>query len=266
MALTLEDTEKLLAFVKSEPRTMQDIAHLLGRSWLTADSYVRQVKERTGLISVKTFRPGSPGALKLVYYNHAESLAGEDLRAELLRQIRAARRKTDFDFFEVYQHIPDEKKSSAQEARLIPLLRQASRGVLCFSGNLSFLAAREGKQRVLSVFEELVERGVRIKILCRVNAASLSNLALLRPLMARGLIEVRHCYQPLRGFIIDDSLASLRTEESASLYRAGELAADTSVVYEVRDAEWVAWLQKVFWHLYRGAIDHEARVRQLERL
>ncbi|MBS3163878.1 phosphatidylserine/phosphatidylglycerophosphate/cardiolipin synthase family protein [Candidatus Woesearchaeota archaeon] len=266
MALTPEDTEKLLAFVKREPRTMQDIAHLLGRSWLTADSYVQQVKERTGLVSVKVFRKGSPGALKLVYYNHADSLAGEDLRTELFRQIRAGRRKTDFDFFEVYQHVLDEKKSSALQAPLIPLLRQASRSVLCFSGNLSFLTAREGKQRVLSAVDELVERGVRVKVLCRVNAATMSNLSLLRPLMGKGLIEVRHCYQPLRGFVIDDSLASFRTEESAGMYRAGELAADASVVYEVRDAEWVAWLQKVFWQLYRTAPDHETRVRQLERL
>lgn len=278
MALTPEESERIIAFVRQEPRTVLDVAHLLGKSWLTADSYVRQVKERTGLVSVKVFRPGSPGALKLVYYNHAESLTGDDVRQELYQQIKAGRRKQDFDFFEVFQFIPEQgKKALAEEYAdegspsklpLAPFLSRAEHTLSCFSGNMSFLPRKEGKKSITDVFAELLERKVRIRVLCRLNVATLANIARISHLLKRypELIEIRHCYQPLRGYIVDDRVARFKSEETLQQYRAGELRKNTRVFYEITDTEWVGWLQKVFWNLYRTSIDYKAREEQLSRI
>ncbi len=278
MALTPEETEKIVAFVRQEPRTVLDVARLLGRSWLTADSHVRQVAERTGLVSVKVFRQGSPGALKLVYYNHAESLAGDDVRQELYLQIKAGRRKQDFDFFEVFQFVPDSGKrafaeeftdeGSASKLPLAPFLLRAEHTLTCFSGNMSFLPRKEGKKSVAEVFGELLGRGVRIRVLCRLNVATLANIGRISHLLKKypELIEIRHCYQPLRGYIIDDSAARFKSEETLQQYRPGELRKNTRVFYEVTDAAWVGWLQRVFWNLYRSSIDYRSREEQLAHL
>lgn len=278
MALTPEESERIVAFVRQEPRTMLDVAHLLGKSWLTADSYVRQVKERTGLVSVKVFRQGSPGALKLVYYNHAESLAGDDVRQELYQQIKVGRRKQDFDFFEVFQFVPEQgKKAFAEEytdedsASKLPLaqfLSRAEHTLSCFSGNMSFLPRKEGKKSIADVFAELLERKVRIRVLCRLNVATLANISRISHLLKKypELIEIRHCYQPLRGYIVDDRVARFKSEETLQQYRAGELRKNTRVFYEITDQEWVGWLQKVFWNLYRISIDYKAREEQLSRI
>ena len=278
MALTQEETEKIVAFVRQEPRTVLDVAHLLGKSWLTADSYVRQIAERTGLMSVKVFRPGSPGALKLVYYNHAESLSGDDVKQELYLQIKAGRRKSDFDFFEVFQFVPEKgKKAFAEEFSdedspsklpLAQFLLRAEHTLTCFSGNMSFLPRKEGKRDIASVFEELLERKVRIRVLCRLNVATLANIGRISHLLKKypEHIEIRHCYQPLRGYIIDDSAARFKSEETLQQYRAGELRKNTRVFYEISDTEWVSWLQKVFWNLYRTSIDYKEREEQLSKL
>src|SRR3989338_1927354 len=115
MALTQKETDDIIKFVKQEPRTIQDISKLIGRSWVTTDSYAAQIKERTGLVNIKTFRKGSQGALKIAFYNHKESSVGDDVKEELLSHIKMSRDKKDFDFFEVFQFIPDDKKKAFYE-------------------------------------------------------------------------------------------------------------------------------------------------------
>ena len=88
MALTQKETDDIIKFVKQEPRTIQDISKLIGRSWVTTDSYAAQIKERTGLVNIKTFRKGSQGALKIAFYNHKESSVGDDVKEELLSHIK----------------------------------------------------------------------------------------------------------------------------------------------------------------------------------
>lgn len=277
MALTQKDIDRIIKFVKTEPRTIQDISRLIARSWVTADSYVQQVKERTGMVNIKTFRKGSQGALKLVYYNYAESLTGDDVREELYDHIRGARQKQDFDFFEIFQFVSDKKKKvfydeyeedqPSPSQKLVQLLRQTESSLLCFSGNMSFINTREGKTGILDVFEELVKRKVRIKVLCRVNVASLNNISKLSALLKKhpGYIEIRHRYQPLRGFIIDDDIARFKNDETLQNYKEGELNKDMHIFYEIYDGEWISWLQKVFWNLYRPSIDYNTRVKQFER-
>ncbi len=80
MVLDDKTVKKIVDFVKPEPRTVQEISKNIKKSWLTTDSYVKQIKERTGLISIKTFRAGTQGALKLVFYSNPNSLQGDDVR------------------------------------------------------------------------------------------------------------------------------------------------------------------------------------------
>jgi len=275
MALQDDDIQKILSFVKQEPRTIQEVSKHIGRSWVTADSYVKQVSERTGLVHVKTFRKGTQGALKLVHYNYAENMHTDDVRSSLLHQIKSGRFKNHFDFMEIYQHVPADKKKSVKETidmksplRLTPFLEEATRQLFCFSGNLSFINAKEHDRTILEVLEDLLKRNVRIKIICRVNIASIDNITKLAHVALKypNLLELRHSYQPLRGFIIDDTVARFKDEFNMQDYKEGELSTNTRILYHIYDENWIMWLQKVFWHLFRSSLDYPARVKELQNI
>ncbi|MFH1637126.1 MAG: hypothetical protein ABIB71_01745 [Candidatus Woesearchaeota archaeon] len=278
MALNEATTKNIIDFVKPEPRTVQEIAKKIKKSWLTADSYVKQIKDKTGLINIKTFRKGTQGALKLVYYSHPESLIGDEVKENLFVQIKRGYKKEDFDFMEVFQFVPEKKKRFSVEeydkedhSRALyqsQLLRQATDSIYIFSGNLSFLKENDKKQSALMLIEELLKRKVVIRILCRVNIASVANIKLLSRLMIKypRLIEARHCYHPLRGFIIDSKIARFKNEEKAENYRKGELERNMKIYYEVYDEDWILWLQKVFWSMFRGSIDLESRMKEVRKI
>ena len=80
------------------------------------------------------------------------------------------------------------------------------------------------------------------------------------------LIEIRHCYQPLRGAIIDDKTARFVNEEYQKRYKKDELDKDTRIIYEFRDSTWMTWMQKVFWNFFRSSIDYDKRVKELKRI
>ncbi|MBS3060341.1 MAG: hypothetical protein J4432_02435 [DPANN group archaeon] len=276
MALRDSQIPQIVEFVKQEPCTIQDISKRIKKSWVTTDSYVKEIADRTGLIAVKTFRQGTRGALKLVYYVNVEAVLSDTLKDDLYNQIKTKRRKSDFDFMDIYQFVQkngkrsfvdqQEENSAHVRKQLVPLFRKTKHNLYCFSGNLSFLNVKAGKTRVLDVFEELLKRKVRIHILCRVNIASLNNISKLNSLMKRypDLIEIKHAYQPLRGFVADDDIARFTDEEQLKDYKPDELNRNTRIIYEITDMEWVSWLQKVFWNLYRGSMDYTQRLKELE--
>jgi hypothetical protein len=278
MSLSEKEIKQVVDFVKKEPRTVQDVSRLIKRSWVTTDSYLKKIADDTGLLSVKTFRKGSQGALKVVYYNHSESLVGDSLRESIYGMIKNERDKEDFDFMEVFQYVDEKKKKHlvteieageiSENERLVDHFRQAKARIICFSGNLSFINIRRNKTRMIDLVEETVKRGVVLKILCRVNLASLSNISILQRLIEKypGSIEIRHCYQPLRGFIFDDGVARFKNEEQVGLYKKGELEKNTVIFYEVYDAEWISWLEKVFWCLFRTSIDYDTRLKEIRRI
>jgi hypothetical protein len=270
--------DSIVSFVKKEPRTIQEVAQHIGKTWVTAEAYVQQVKQKTGLVEVKAFRKGTQGALKLVYYNYAQTASSDDVREHLYSQIRAARFKHHFDFMEVFQFIQESKKKSFIEEyddesiskiqEIIPLLRQAEQSVFIFSGNLSIVQVKEKKTAVIDVLEELLARKVHIKILCRVNVGSMQNIKKLSVLLQKypEFIEIRHAYQPLRGFIIDNKIARFKDEEHPAAYKKDELVKDTRIFYDIFDADWIEWLQKVFWNIYRSSIDYNSRWKEIGRL
>lgn len=256
--LTEKESRKIIDFVKKEPRTIQDVAKLIG-SWVTASTYTQKVKEQTGLIDIKTFRGGTQGALKIVFYNQPDSLRSDELKDNLFNQIKAGRNKQDFDFFEIYQFA--ENKKSTTKKDLSNLFDQAEDIIYCFSGNLSVI----NEEKALSSLENAAKRGVQIKIICRVNLATLKNINKLEKLMVKyPNIEIKHCYQPLRGFVIDSKVARFKTEETE--YRKGELDGISKVFFEVYDEEWVTWLQKVFWNFFRTSIDANERLKEIKKI
>lgn len=279
MVLTQDDVDAILEFVKEEPRTIQDIARRVDRSWVTADSYVEKIIDKTGLISVKKFRKGTRGALKIVYWNYTESLKNDDIREKLFEGIKMGRVKTDFDPFDIYQYVPDENKTAlieeykevlkSEKQDLIPLLRSVESRLYVFSGNLSWINMTEKGKSIIDVLEALFERGVHVKVVCRVDYASLKNIDKLKKLCEKvgdGEVEVRHSRQPLRGFVFDDRLARFKDEKFVKNYKKGELRKNIRVFYDVKDEDWVDWLQKVFWELYRKSIPSEMRVEQLSKI
>lgn len=48
-------------------------------------------------------------------------------------------------------------------------------------------------------------------------------------------------------------------------YKPGELNKNMRIFYEFYGAEWIGWMQKVFWSLYRFSIKYSGRIRQLKK-
>jgi len=80
------------------------------------------------------------------------------------------------------------------------------------------------------------------------------------------MIEIRHAYHPLRGFIIDDRIARFKNEENPETYKPGELPHRTRIFYEIYDTDWITWLQKVFWNQFKIAVDYQARIKELKKI
>jgi hypothetical protein len=277
MVYSEEIKKKILSFVQKEPRTINDIAHLLGVSWLTADAYVERIRDNTGLLSVKKFRGGTRGALKIVYWNYIESLENEELQKELFEKIRLGMRKDDFDPMDIYQYIDPKKKRVfaenytdvhvSKKQNLVGLFRSAEQEILCFSGNISWINVVEGKNRIIDILAEVAQKKVPIRIMGKVDITSIKNIDIISKMnhkLGREAIEVRHRRHPLRGFIIDSKVVRLKEEKPMLKFEKGELDYNTRLFYEMFDEAWVDWLKKVFWALYRNAIPAERRIKELE--
>lgn len=276
--LTKELQEKIVSFVKKEPCLVQDLSRHIGKSWVATEGYVEKISRDTGLIKTKAFRKGTKGAVKVVYWNYSESAQGDELKEHLFQKLKMVSSKREFDPLEIFQYVHDRKSNAIVEYASRPLtskkqsifsfLRQANDELLCFSGNLSWLNLSEGGKKVPSVLEELLERGVVMKILCRIDIASLKNISIVEGLMKKypGQIDVRHCRQSLRCVVLDSKLARFTGEESKEYFKEGELESDLKIFYEIYDSEWVDWLKKVFWYLYRNSVDYRQRLEALDRI
>ncbi len=268
--------KKISDFVYAKPRTIQEIAFLIRKNWRTADSYVDKIANEFGTLSVRTFREGTRGALKVVYWNNIEKISSSEFQERLFKQIEAGRKKEDFSPFDIYQYVDEKKRNAFIEAvdhnktenqQIINMLRSAKKQILCFSGNLSWINLVENNKPVLKAIEELADKNISIKILSRVDIATLSNLKKALEInnkLGKEAIEIRHCMQPLRGFIIDNKIARFKEEKTPETYKKGELEKKTLIFYEIFDEEYIDWLQKAFWNLFRVSIDANKRLKDLE--
>jgi len=278
MRLTDKEIEKIIDSVKTEPMTVQEISRLIKKSWVTTDKYLQYIKEKTGLINIKTFRKGTQAALKIVYYVEKTNPSTDKIKEALYNKISNSNFESEFDFMEVFQFIPDEKKKAYHETynkksllkdkRVIELTGSAAAHLYILSGNMSYLRVYDRGVPLLNVMEKLLQRGVFIKIITRINVSSLSNINQIKHLLVKypSLIEIRHRYQPLRGFIIDGKIARFKTDETVSNYKKGELAENTRIFFEIYDKDWLNWLERVFYSMYNSSISYEARIKEINNI
>lgn len=279
MVLDQKTRKQLCDYVNEKPRTVDEIAKLLGKNWRTADRYVQQIEEEDGCITSRTFREGTRGALKIVYWKNTARIHSQPFQERLCKQIEAGRNKDDFDPFELYQYVDEGKKTAYAEVfdknalkvnKYFPyFLRKARQELYVFSGNLSWVNMEHEGEKMIDVLEELVEKGVVVKILTKVDLSSMENIKRVLELnnkLGKEAIELRHCRQPLRGFIVDDKLARFKEEKVTDRYKQGELKGDTLLNFEIADEEWVNWLKKVFYKFFRESIDAGKRLEQIEKI
>lgn len=275
MALNNKLETQIINFVRDEPRTIQEISKKIGKSWVTTDSYVNQIETKTGLIKVKVFRKDTKGAIKLVYFSTANTFSSDLIKEELYKSIKHSKWKENFDFMDIYQFVSEkskhsfiekaEDKNKSYNQNIMKLFNQADKTIYVFSGNLSFVNIKEGKKSMTDILEDCLKRKVFVKILTRINLASITNINQIKHLIQKypNQIEIKHKYQPLRGFVIDNKIARFKDEQSLSRYKEGELDNNLRIFYEIYDKEWVEWIQNVFWNLSKMSIDYNVRLKEL---
>ncbi|MBI2102705.1 hypothetical protein HYT55_02610 [Candidatus Woesearchaeota archaeon] len=268
-----EIKDSILQLIQQKPRTVQEVAQSIQKNWRTADRYIELIAQETGLISTRIFREGSRGALKVVYWNALERTKGSAYQERLFTRLVQGRRKEDFSPFDLYQFVDEDKRQLFLESQefLTPepirydtMLANAQQQVLFFSGNLSWM---ELGPDMRAVIEMLAAKKVRIKILTRVDLTSHKNTVDMLSLNLRcgwDAIEIRHCEQPLRAVLVDDTLMSIKEVMSPQLCR--EVKEKSFLFYLIKDQAWIAWTQKVFWHLWGQSIDARDRLKVLESL
>lgn len=280
MVLNQDITKKINDLVYKRPRTIQEIAKSINKSWHTADSYAEKIAKDFGTISLVTFRENTHGALKIAYWANAGSINTSSLQEIMLKKIESSHDKKDFDFFDIYAAIGPKCKKAIMAAASYPKLSEsqgfldffkaAENNILCFSGNMSWINLIENNRKLKDIIENLVIKNkINMKVLCRVDIASLNNLKLIDSInkkAGREAIEVRHCRQPLRGFVLDGKVARFKDEKAATDFKDKELSNDFSIFYEIYDNDWAKWLHDVFWHLFRNSILAEKRIKELEKI
>ncbi|HKZ49434.1 MAG TPA: hypothetical protein VJ110_00305 [Candidatus Nanoarchaeia archaeon] len=265
-------------FVHQKPRTVQEISILLRVNWRTADRYVENIEKDEGTISTRTFREGTRGALKVVFWNHFEKLAANEAQEHLLRQIESGRRKDDFSPSEIFQFVDKnrgkvvkmqehEYNSYKNLKNFLDHLKGAKQQVLFFSGNLTWSKLADHDKEILEVLEGLAKKKVSSKVLTRVELAGIDSLKNILAINSRAgwdAVEVRHKYQPLRCTIIDNSVAVLKEVLEPEKYAPNELKEKTYLLYYIYDQEWIEFLQRAFWHLYKPAVSAKRRLEVMK--
>lgn len=279
MVLDISTAEKIKGFVRLKPRTVQEIAQAISRNWRTANSYVEKIASESGDIAYRVLRKGTPGAVKIVYWNSLEQFHHSQAQERLFKQIETGKGKNDFSPFDVYQYVDEDKRSSFFEQQaeeninvkqdLVGTLRSAEKQILFFSGNMSWANLRQGNVKLIDVFAELAERGVKIKFLTKVDMFSVDNvhkISAINNIIGKDMLEIRHCEQPLRAFIVDNRLAKLKEIKNPDNDNTEGIKKKTYIFYELYDPEWVEWLQRVFWNLFRTSIPAPKRIKDLRTI
>lgn len=276
--LSREIVKLIEEFVYSKPRSVQEVAQHIKKNWRTADRYIEEIVKEYGTVSVRTFRGGTRGALKIVYWSAVEKISSSAFQEQLEQEIMRARGKDDFSAFDIFQYISPKSKSlnvetseSEEKAafdRISNILMQAEKQVIIFSGNLSFINFKKGNKTILSIFDQLVKKGIKIKVLCRVDLngrKNIENLLSLNNKYGKEMIEIHHRYQPLRATIIDNKLFDIK-EIKEPTGQIHELDKRLFIFYNIRDKEWVEWLTNIFWKLFGSSINSSIRLEEMNKI
>ncbi|MBT3397732.1 hypothetical protein HOA55_02900 [archaeon] len=277
--LSSEVVTKIEDFVYARPRSIQEIAQHINKNWRTADRYIQEISKEFGTLAMRTFREGTRGALKIVYWSSVEKVSSSVFQERLEAQIMVGQEKKHFEAFDIFQHVEDKKKevwtreaknevTAGRLTKFKDLLLGAKKQVLFFSGNLSFIYYNDGKINLFDVVEELVKKGISIKVICRVDLIGKENIRKMLSLNfkhGKELIEIRHRKQPLRATVIDGKVINLK-EVKEPTGRKSELAKKTFIFYTIKEKSWGEWLSKIFWKMFSGAIGSEKRLEEIGKL
>mgnify|MGYP001561338953 CR=1 FL=1 len=269
---------KIENFVSESPRSINEIALFLRKNWRTADRYVEYIKQNFGVIDTKTFREGTRGALKIAYWSSFEKGKNSIFHDILEKEIQTFKKKEDFSAFDIYQHIKNENKkieiynvndeNKTNLDNLANLIRNTKKQLIGFSGNLSWVNLKNKDINIFECIENLVKKNIPIKLISRIDLASINNINKLLELnfkYGKEIIEVRHHEQPLRAFIQDNKIIRIK-EIKEPTGKIHELNQKVFIFYTINDKEWVEWLSKVFWNLFSKSIDAKKRVEQMKNL
>ena len=267
--LTKQIRQTIEDFVHQSPRTVQEVAQHIDKNWRTADRYIIEIAEEFGTIATRTFREGSRGALKLVYWNALTGMKGTAFQERLRTLIDAGRTKYDFSAMHIYQSADPTKREAtifkdSKKDGFIELLSQTKEQALFFSGNLSWIQENKEFEKIL---QKLAENKIKIKILTRIDLTSQKQTELLLKLnvhVGEDVIAIRHCEQPIRGTIVDDKLLSIKEIYSPTLQP--EIKEKTTINYRITDPVWINWMQKIFWHLWEQSIDAQTRLDAMKTI
>lgn len=276
--LKKETVNQINDLVHTKPRSIAEVARHIKVNWRTANRYIQKIEKEEGIISTRVFREGTPGALKIVFWNNIEKLHASEIQERLFKQIEFGRKKTDFSPSEIYQFVDEKKKimkvmnrkeynSKENFNTFVDELKSAEKQLLFLSGNLTFSNLASHDKTIRSVMEDLGKEKITSKILTSVDFAGIKNVQNMLAINKRvgyTAVEVRHCYQPLRATIIDDKEMSFKEVLDPKDYSKGELKEKLFIVYFIKDEKWISWMKKVFWHLFRGSIDAKKRIEELE--
>jgi hypothetical protein len=271
--------KKIEDFVYAKPRSIQEIADYLEISWRTADRYIGEIQTEFGTLCTRVFREGTRGALKVVYWASVEKISHSVFQEQLEESIMKGRTKNDFSSFDIFQHVENKKKNAwiktgeneSKAGRLKEfesLLMGAEKQILFFSGNLSFINFDDGKTNIFKILDLLVKKGIKLKVICRVDVAGRENIDKLLSLnfkYGKELVEIRHREQPLRVTIIDNKICNLK-EIKEPTGREKELNKKIFIFYTIKDKEWTEWLSRIFWKMFSQSIDANKRIEQINKL
>jgi len=270
--------KKIQDFVYQQPRSIQEIAEHMGKNWRTADRYINEIAENFGTISIKVFRKGTRGALKIAYQSNIDKISHTVFQKQLEKDILRLKRKSEFSAFDIFQHVPDKyKKARIEQAAteeetnlnaIASILKNTKKQLLIFSGNLSFINLNDKKNNLFKIIEELIKKGVKIKIITRVDLGGKSNIEKILSLnykYAKENIEIRHSETPLRAIIFDDNIISIK-EIREPTGRINETKKRSFVFYEIKDKEWIEWLSKIFWKIFNFSIDVSKRMQEIDKI
>jgi len=279
MAVSSEIIKKIEDFVYQKPRAINEIAHHLNKNWRTADRYIDEIKKNFGTLSTRVFREGTRGALKIVYWSSIDKISHSVFQEQLEEEIIRGRTKYDFSGFDIFQHVTDKNKQAwinkgedeADAGRLKEfqeILLSAKKQIIFFSGNLSFINLEDKKIDIFKTIEELLKKGISMKIICRIDIAGKENVEKLLSLnfkYGKELIEIHHREQPMRVTIIDDKLINIK-EVKEPTGRDRELNKKTFIFYTIKDKDWIEWLSKIFWKMFSSSIDSKKRLEELNKI
>lgn len=276
--LSKEITKKIEDFVILKPRSVQEIAQHLNKNWRTADRYVNEIEKEFGTLATRTFRGGTRGALKIVYWASFEKMKSSAVQQNFEEQILRGRKKEDFSAFDIYQNIGENKKNLHVKVErseefgglkeLKDLILSAKKQLLVFSGNLSFLNFNDDEIETFSLMEELARNKVSIKVLSRVDIAGKNNVEKFLALnlkYGKDIVEIRHREQPLRCLVIDNNYFNIK-EIKEPTGRNNELDKKVFFFYNIKDKEWTEWMSRLFWKMFSSSVDAQKRLSELNKM